>query len=213
MTTITATAVPRQRMATDQDQATNESWPLIQRAQAGDMEAFGLLYETYQGPVFRFILFRVGASNRALAEDLTGDVFVRALKGIGNFTWQGRDVGAWLMTIARNLVVDYFKSSRYRCEHPVDGFGGVLEEERHLVDADADAYVAVETDALGTAVRAALDRLNPNQQQCLRLRYLSGLSVAATAKAMGTTEGAIKALTLRAVAALLRTNPELEAWR
>jgi RNA polymerase sigma-70 factor (ECF subfamily) len=87
---------------------------LVERAQAGEAEAFGLLYDRYFDTVFRFVYFRVG--NRQLAEDLTSDTFLRALKRIGSFTWQGRDLGAWLVTIARNLVADHFKSGRYRLE-------------------------------------------------------------------------------------------------
>jgi RNA polymerase sigma-70 factor (ECF subfamily) len=75
--------------------------------------------------VFRFVYFRVG--NRQLAEDLTSDTFLRALKRIGSFTWQGRDLGAWLVTIARNLVADHFKSGRYRLEVTT---GDVLDADR-----------------------------------------------------------------------------------
>src|SRR4029450_9068296 len=65
--------------------------------------------------------------NRQLAEDLTADTFLRALKRIGSFTWQGRDPGAWLVTIARNLVADHFKSGRYRLEVTT---GDVLDADR-----------------------------------------------------------------------------------
>ena len=100
-------------------------WALVERAQAGDAEAFGLIYDRYVDTVFRFIYFRVG--NRPLAEDLTSDTFLRALKRIGSFTWQGRDLGAWLVTIARNLVADHFKSGRYRLEVTT---GDVLDADR-----------------------------------------------------------------------------------
>ena len=62
----------------------------------------------------RYIYFRVGS--HPLAEDLTSETFLRALRRITDFTWQGRDFGAWLVTIARNLVADHFKSGRYRLE-------------------------------------------------------------------------------------------------
>ena len=102
-----------------------EVWALVERAQAGESEAFGLIYDRYVDTVFRFVYFRVG--NRQLAEDLTSDTFLRALKRIGSFTWQGRDLGAWLVTIARNLVADHFKSGRYRLEVTT---GDVLDADR-----------------------------------------------------------------------------------
>lgn len=87
---------------------------LVERAQAGESDAFGRLYDQYSDTVYRYIYYRVGG--KATAEDLTSETFLRALRRIGTFTWQGRDFGAWLVTIARNLVADHFKSSRFRLE-------------------------------------------------------------------------------------------------
>ena len=64
--------------------------------------------------VFRYVLFRVG--DRELAEDVTSETFLRALRRIASVSYQGRDVGAWFVTIARNLVLDHVKSSRFRLE-------------------------------------------------------------------------------------------------
>ncbi|MFF3456945.1 sigma-70 family RNA polymerase sigma factor [Streptomyces sp. NPDC002730] len=86
----------------------------LERAQAGDSDAFGLLYNAYCDAVYRYVYYRVGG--KATAEDLTSDTFVRALLRLGTFTWQGRDFGAWLMTIARNLISDHFTSGRFRLE-------------------------------------------------------------------------------------------------
>ncbi|MGH3423136.1 MAG: sigma-70 family RNA polymerase sigma factor, partial [Nocardioidaceae bacterium] len=87
---------------------------LVDLACKGDAEAFGQLYDHYLPGVFRFVYYRV--SSRTLAEDLTSETFTRALRSIGKFRWQGKDFGAWLTTIARNLVADHFKSSRQRLE-------------------------------------------------------------------------------------------------
>ncbi len=78
---------------------------LVERAQAGEAEAFGRLYDQYSDTVYRYIYYRVGG--KATAEDLTSETFLRALRRISTFTWQGRDFGAWLVTIARNLVADH----------------------------------------------------------------------------------------------------------
>src|SRR6185312_1266836 len=59
----------------------------------GDPEAFGALYDRYVDLVYRYVYYRVGT--RALAEDLTSETFLRALRRITSFTWQGRDIGAW----------------------------------------------------------------------------------------------------------------------
>jgi RNA polymerase sigma-70 factor, ECF subfamily len=185
------------------DDAAAEVWALVERAQGGDADAFGLIYDRYMDTVFRFIYFRVG--NRPLAEDLTSDTFLRALKRIGSFTWQGRDLGAWLVTIARNLVADHFKSGRYRLEVTT---GDVLDAEQADRGPEGSPELAVVDHITNVALLAAVKQLNPEQQECIVLRFLHGFSVAETAQAMGKNEGAIKALQYRAVRALQRLLPD-----
>jgi len=187
----------------DPTDAAAEVWGLVERAQAGDAEAFGRIYDRYLDTVFRFIYFRVG--NRQLAEDLTADTFLRALKRIGSFTWQGRDPGAWLVTIARNLVADHFKSGRYRLEVTT---GDVLDADREDRGPEGSPEAVVLDHITNVALLTAVKQLNPEQQECIVLRFLHGFSVAETAQAMGKNEGAIKALQYRAVRALARLLPE-----
>lgn len=187
----------------DPSDAAHEVWTLVERAQQGDTEAFGLIYDRYVDTVFRFIYFRVG--NRPLAEDLTSDTFLRALKRISSFTWQGRDLGAWLVTIARNLVADHFKSGRYRLEVTT---GDVLDADREDRGPEGSPESAVVDHITNVALLTAVKQLNPEQQECIVLRFLQGFSVAETAQAMGKNEGAIKALQYRAVRALARLLPE-----
>lgn len=187
----------------DPSDAAAEVWALVERAQGGEAEAFGLIYDRYVDTVFRFIYFRVG--NRQLAEDLTSDTFLRALKRIGSFTWQGRDLGAWLVTIARNLVADHFKSGRYRLEVTS---GDVLDADREDRGPEGSPEAAVVDHITNVALLTAVKQLNPEQQECIVLRFLQGFSVAETAQAMGKNEGAIKALQYRAVRALARLLPD-----
>ncbi|WP_328342625.1 ECF subfamily RNA polymerase sigma factor, BldN family [Micromonospora sp. NBC_00421] len=187
----------------DPSDPATEVWMLVERAQAGEAAAFGLIYDRYVDTVFRFVYFRVG--NRQLAEDLTSDTFLRALKRIGSFTWQGRDLGAWLVTIARNLVADHFKSGRYRLEVTT---GDVLDADREDRGPEGSPEAAVVEHITNVALLTAVTRLNPEQQECIVLRFLQGLSVAETARAMGKNEGAIKALQYRAVRALARLLPD-----
>jgi RNA polymerase sigma-70 factor (ECF subfamily) len=174
---------------------------LVRAAQAGDGEAFGELYDRYVDVVHRYIGYRV--NNHALAEDLTSETFLRALRRIESFTWQGRDFGAWLVTIARNLITDHFKSSRYKLEHST----------ADLIEAGADrGHDGPEGEVLAgitnSALLNAVKQLNPDQQECIVLRFLQGMSVAETAAVLGKNEGAVKALQYRAVKALGRLLPE-----
>ncbi|GIM92373.1 hypothetical protein Ato02nite_041660 [Paractinoplanes toevensis] len=198
---------PKYPARPDPGDAAAEVWALVERAQAGESEAFGLIYDRYVDTVFRFVYFRVG--NRQLAEDLTSDTFLRALKRIGSFTWQGRDLGAWLVTIARNLVADHFKSGRYRLEVTT---GDVLDADREDRGPEGSPESAVVDHITNVALLTAVKQLNPEQQECIVLRFLQGFSVAETAQTMGKNEGAIKALQYRAVRALARLLPEGFQW-
>ncbi|NUW33670.1 sigma-70 family RNA polymerase sigma factor [Nonomuraea sp. SMC257] len=169
---------------------------LVLRAKTGDTEAFGTLYDRYVGLVYRYIYFRVGS--HPLAEDLTSETFLRALRRIAGFTWQGRDFGAWLVTIARNLVTDHFKSGRYRLEIPTGEVIDVPLDGAHIPEN------AVVTAIINDRVLRAVRELGPEQQECVVLRFLHGLSLAETALIMGKKSGAIKALQFRAVKALAR---------
>jgi RNA polymerase sigma-70 factor, ECF subfamily len=174
---------------------------IVNRAQQGDADAFGELYDRYVDVVYRYVQYRV--ANAALAEDLTSETFLRALRRIGSYTWQGRDFGAWLVTIARNLIADHFKSGRYRMEVATSD----------LVEAGADrAQEGPEGEVLASLTNEtlleAVKQLNAEQQECIALRFLQGMSVAETAQIMGKNEGAIKALQYRAVKSLSRLLPQ-----
>ncbi|WP_434093929.1 sigma-70 family RNA polymerase sigma factor [Nonomuraea pusilla] len=169
---------------------------LVLNAKNGCTESFGTLYDRYVDLVYRYIYFRVGS--HPLAEDLTSETFLRALRRISDYTWQGRDFGAWLVTIARNLVTDHFKSGRYRLEVPTGEVIDVPLEGSHIPEN------AVVTAIINDRVLRAVRDLNPEQQECVVLRFLHGLSLAETALIMGKKSGAIKALQFRAIRALGR---------
>jgi RNA polymerase sigma-70 factor (ECF subfamily) len=176
---------------------------LVRRAQAGDADAFGELYDRYVDLVYRFVYYRV--SSAQLAEDLTSETFLRALRRITSFTWQGRDVGAWFVTIARNLVADHYKSSRQRLELTTDDVSTVGGAPRMVEDGPERAVLQ---SMQNTVLLEAVQQLGAEQRECIVLRFLQGLSVAETAAAMGKNDGSIKALQYRAVRSLSRLLPE-----
>lgn len=168
-----------------------EERELVMRARAGDGLAFAQLYEAYLGRVYRYVAYRVGCKEDA--EDLTGQVFLRALESIGSYQWRGLPFSAWLFRIAHNLVVDHYRRR---------GRGGAvsLEEVPEPVGPGGDPLVGLEM----ADVREALSHLTEAQRQALLLRLVAGLSVAETARAMGKSPGAIKALQHAGLAALRR---------
>ena len=167
-----------------------EVWRLVERAQQGDGEAFGQLYDRYVDSVFRFIYYRV--NDRALAEDFTSETFLRALRRIGTITYQGRDIGAWFVTIARNIVLDHVKSARHRLEVTT---ADTIEGPELAPSTEAAVLSSLASERL----MAAVAELGDEQRECVMLRFIQGLSVSETAAVMGKNDGAIKALQHRAV--------------
>lgn len=112
--------------------------------------------------------------------------------GINRFRDHGRDVGAWLQTIARNLIYDHLWSARHNREFPV---GDDMPDHAEMSAVEA-SLLAAEGERL---LLRAIDRLSDDQRECVRLRFLRGMSVAGAATAMGRSENAVKAVTFRAV--------------
>ncbi|WP_198042219.1 sigma-70 family RNA polymerase sigma factor [Kitasatospora azatica] len=165
---------------------------LVARAQAGDREAFGRLYQQYTPVVRRYLSRKV--ADAAAVEDLTSETFLRALRRIDSFSWQGRDFGAWLVTIARNLLIDHLRSTQKGREvlFPAIENGPSLPGVEDLVVARLLLAKALD----------ALVLLTPPQRECVALRACLGYSTAETAAIMGRSRGAVKTLNYRAVKAL-----------
>lgn len=199
---MTCTVLPAPRPGT----AAAAKWELVQRAQTGDQAAFAEIYRNTYDFVWRFICYRV--ANRDVADDLAADVYVRALNRIHTVTWQGRDIEAWLIVIARNLVADWFKSSRKKLERLVDLRPGAEHELRDHILVDSSAEGDVETLAVGAIagedVRAAVERLLPRQREVILLRFFEGLDLRQTADRLGIDVTCVKSLQFRATRALAR---------
>jgi RNA polymerase sigma-70 factor (ECF subfamily) len=172
------------------DEGHVETWRLVRLAQDGDGEAFGQLYDRYVDTVFRFVYFRV--NDRTLAEDFTSETFLRALRRISSISYQGRDIGAWFITIARNIVLDHMKSARHRLEITTADTLEGTDREQSTEDAVLGSLASEQ-------LMAAVKKLGDEQRECVMLRFIQGFSVSETAAVMGKNDGAIKALQHRAV--------------
>lgn len=164
---------------------------LLERAVQGDAEAFGVLYREHLERVYRYVLYRVGDPYEA--EDLTETIFLKAWEALPDYRVEGQPWTAWLFRIAGNTVIDY-----YRTRHP----HSELEEA-----LPADGPEPVERVSLGeemAQLRAALGQLPPEQQHLLVLRFVEGLSHAEVARILGKTEGNVRVMQHRALAALAK---------
>jgi RNA polymerase sigma-70 factor (ECF subfamily) len=172
---------------------------LVELARKGDADAFGLLYDHYQSSVYRFLFYRTRSST--LAEDLTSETFFRALRSMTSFRWQGKDFGAWLMTIARNLATDHFKAGRTRLEMTTEDMG----QHDDATEGPESQVLASLTNEM---LLSALTQLPEEQRDCLVMRFLQGMSISETASVLARSDGAVKQLQLRGVRNLAKLMPE-----
>jgi RNA polymerase sigma-70 factor (ECF subfamily) len=161
---------------------------LVLAAKAGDASAFGELYERYRDAIYRFCLARTGTAHDA--EDLTSDVFVKALRSIDSYQDRGLPFAAFLYRIARNAAID--RSRTLKQPLSVDG---LLVEPASKQDVEREASLAVDRSIL----LAALSKLKPEHRDVITLRFIEGYAALEVAQMLGKTEGAIRTLQHRAL--------------
>jgi len=176
------------------EKAREDERDLIRRAKAYDASAFAEIYERYYQGVYTYVCYRV--SDSGLAEDLTADVFVRALESIDTFSVrEGTAFSAWLYRIANNLVIDYYRL-RPR-EH-------VLLAEDSVFSDDDEPAEALDRKLTAERLQRALLHLTEDQRQVILLRFVDGFRSDQIAHVLGKSEAAVKSLQHRAVLSLSR---------
>lgn len=176
--------------------ATDKS--LIERAQQGDRQAFGELYERYAAVIYRYLRSRVATEQEA--EDLTEAAFLKAFEAIGRYKDQGHPYSAYLYRIAKNLLADHYRAAREV----------IALEELKDEDPTGELDEALIGQERERQVRAAMERLAGDYQEVIRLRILLEMSTAEVADWMGRSEGAVRVLLHRALRALSEQLVERE---
>lgn len=156
---------------------------LLVEAAQHDLAKFGALYDLHFERVYAYIAART--RDRATAEDLTAEVFYKALANLANYEWRGVPFAAWLLRIAANAIVDHAKGA-YR-EIPA--------EDDPPEPSKAEMRVVEDRARLFRLVR----ELPETQRQVVQHRFVDELSIREVAERLGKTEGAIKQLQLRAL--------------
>jgi len=164
---------------------------LVRRAQQRDQEAFVQLYEEHFNKIYRYVVLKIG--NEMEAEDLTQQVFLKALQSISSFRWKGIQFSAWLFRIAHNQVVDYLRKKAKQITTSLDKVEVVGDSNPEEL---AEQRQDIEQVVLATR------QLTEQQREVVSLRFAGELSVAEVASIMGKSEGAVKALQHSAILAL-----------
>jgi len=167
---------------------------LVARAIKRDSDAFGQLYECCLDRIYRYVYYRVNSVTEA--EDLTEQVFLKAWEAIDRYEQRGVPFLAWLYRLAHNLVVDHYRGQRQTVP---------LEDVRETEELSEDIEASVHAQLDAEEVREALQRLSPEHQQLITLRFVEGMSHAEVAQIVGKSEGATRVVQYRALQALART--------
>ena len=165
---------------------------LVEAAQR-DRACFGAVYERYFGLVYGFIARRV--RERTLAEDLTSEVFRKALASLPRFKWTGAPFGAWLLRIASNMIADRAKrEARLATAAVDDGLVGSRSTE--------NAQASLEHAERRARLFHLVDELPDDQKRVVVLRFAEEKSIKEIALELRRSEGAVKQLQFRALESL-----------
>lgn len=169
---------------------------LLARARKLDSDALAEIHDTYYAPIFRYVAFRVG--NREVAEDLTSEVFTRLLSALRDRTAPQNTLRGWLYGVAARVVSDHHRQSHRTPQ---------VELDESIASREAGPAEAVEAMLTRADLKRAMAKLTEEQQNVIALRFGYDMPIQEVARTMGKTEGAVKQLQARAIAALARKLP------
>jgi RNA polymerase sigma-70 factor (ECF subfamily) len=181
---------PRDATAAPAGHADAEEAELVRKARRREPEAWAQIYDRNYTFIYRYFYARL--HNQAEAEDLAAQCFLRALAGIGGYSYRGKPILAWLYRIAANLAADRIKDRLRRSTAVLD--------ESAVSGLQAGPEAAIEN----LDLLRAIDSLKRAQREVIILRFLMSLPTREVARMLGKSEAAVHSLQVRAVEALRR---------
>jgi len=173
----------------------------VKAAARGDEQAFADLYDTYLDNIYRFVYLRV--EDQQTAEDITSNVFLRAWEKLGDYQFRGVPFRAWLFRIARNAVIDHYRTRKETA--PLEVVINTRDEQHLPVSQQVGLRIEAE------GVMQSMQQLTEDQRNVLTLKLVHGLNTEEVAKTLGKRQGAVRALQMRglqALAKIIKTDGE-----
>lgn len=162
----------------------------IEACQSGRLDRFGDLYDAYAEKIYRFVYFKT--FHKETAEDLTSDIFIKALERIGQYDASKGVFSAWLYRVARNTVIDHYRTS-HPAESIEDGWDFIS-----LTDVEREAHASLQLEKVSEAMKG----LKSEQREILTMRLWDGLSHAEIASILDLSESNVKQIFSRTVRSL-----------
>lgn len=166
----------------------------VKAAAGGDDQAFAGLYDTYVDSIYRFIYLRV--EDQQTAEDITSTVFLRAWEKLGGYQIRGVPFRAWLFRIARNAVIDHYRTRKETA--PLEAVINTRDTQAISVSQHVGLRLEAEK------VMEGMQQLTEDQRNVLTLKLVHGLNTQEVAKSLGKRQGAVRALQMRGLQALAK---------
>jgi len=164
---------------------------LARRVSDGDVEAFQTLYETHLDTIYRYVYYKVG--NGQLAEDLTQHIFMKAWEAINRYQWRELPFQHWLLRLARNTVIDHYRSTKPANASLLDPIGDGIDPEAELAQSEM-----IQT------LQEAVRQLPDEQREVIVLRFIEQMPHADVARHLGKSAATVRVIQHRALQALRR---------
>ena len=161
----------------------------IKQAKRGSKEAFGLLYDYYLPKIYRFVFLKV--SNQAETEDLVHEVFLSAWQNMYNYRDEGYPFSSWLYQIAKNAVIDFYRTSKKHLQ--IENVDEELVKINALYPENLDTQLELEK------LKKIIQLLKPDYQDVLIMKFVEDLSHQEIAATLNKSEGAVRLIQHRAL--------------
>jgi len=162
---------------------------LVMQAINRNTDAFGQLYLIFVEKIYRYVFYHI--NNKTAAEDITGEVFLKAWRAIDSCRGKEKAFSAWLYRIAHNQMVDEIRRRQRR-----------PSIELANIETVSDSKGSVEDYSEHQELLRFINRLPSNQKQVIILKFIEGMETREIAKIIGKSEGAIRILQMRGLSTL-----------
>lgn len=172
---------------------------LVERAR-GDSEAFGEIYEQYFSQIFGYVLRRTASIK--ITQDITSEVFLKALKNLRQFHWRGIPFSSWLYRIAIHEIANYFRKNKHRyCS--LEEASNLMRDSNPTVESELiEAEAELNRHEAFLTLHESISRLPAKYQEVITLRFFENKKLKEIAEILGNRQGTVKSLLHRGLAKL-----------
>ena len=173
----------------------NNEYQIIKECQGGSLESFGLLYDKYINKIYNYLYYRL--PNQSIAEDITSQSFIKALKAINTYEPKKGSFSSWLYRIAKNNLVDYYRANKNNLN--IDDIWYL--EDKSDIEASVDKSIKIDE------IKKYLNNLKKEQREIIILRVWDEFSYEEISDIVGKSEASCKMIFSRSLKKIKQEMP------